>query len=244
MPPTVEAGIDESDLPKTGLLSIVPTPIGNADDITLRALRVLREADLIAAEDPRVTARLLKRYGIETPLIRCASTPDEISTVLARLREGATVALVCDAGTPTIADPGAVLVRAALAQGTQVIALPGPTALIVALAASGLAAHRFAFDGFPPRGRADRSAYFLGLTSETRAIVLYESAAYLTSTLLMLRDRLGAERPITIAHDLTAAHEKVWRGTLGTACEWTRAVRPRGQCTLVVAGRQPDSGTK
>jgi 16S rRNA (cytidine1402-2'-O)-methyltransferase len=220
---------------ETGVLSIVPTPIGDPDDISVRALRVLRQSDLIAAEHPHRMRPLLERHQIATPLQRCGSARSEIDAIVAHLRHGATVSLVCDVGTPTIADPGVGLVQATLEAGIRVVSLPGPTAITVALAVSGLPAHRFAFDGFPPRGRSDRIAFFTELAAETRAVVLYESAAYLRSTLAMLEHRLGPNRPIVIARDLTCPTEAIWRGSLGTARSWAERGLRRGQYTLVVA---------
>jgi 16S rRNA (cytidine1402-2'-O)-methyltransferase len=198
---------------------------------------VLGEVDLIAAEDPQITGRLLSHFQLTGQLQPFQGLPDQESLLLDHLTRGQTVALVCDAGTPTIADPGARLVRRALKAGHRICSLPGPVAGMVALTASGLSPQRFAFDGFAPRGRADRIAFFQSLQSETRTMILYESPAYLRSTLTQLALVLGMQREIVIATDLTSAHESYWHGTLADASQAPATRRRKGVCTLIIAGR-------
>lgn len=221
---------------QNGVLYVVPTPIGNIRDISLRALDVLTMVDMIAAEDPHVTGKLLRHYEIATESISCSEKQDEIDAVLRELRGGKQVALVCDVGTPTIADPGAKLIAAALADGHTVTALPGPVAAVVAVSVSGFGANRIAFDGFPPRRRTDRAAFFALLAAEHRTIVLYESPRYLKSTLACLLDHLGPERQIVLLSALTTPQERIWRGDLTAALAYADSRSIRGSLTLVVSG--------
>lgn len=220
----------------TGTLYLVPTPIGRLEDISLRALHLLKQVDRIAAEDPRITRKLLERFEIDASLHRLGSEGAERSELLARLHSGEQIALVCDAGTPGIADPGAEMVRAAVREKIRVVALPGPVAALVALIVSGLPTQRFAFDGFPPRSRYDRHAFFAALAEETRTLLLYETAAYLHSTLQALRAHLGEDREVAVARNLTTPRETIWRGTLAEATQEFRGRCSRSQYTLVIAG--------
>ncbi|HSV74062.1 MAG TPA: 16S rRNA (cytidine(1402)-2'-O)-methyltransferase [Chthonomonadales bacterium] len=219
-----------------GSLTVVSTPIGNLEDIGLRALRVLREADAICAEDTRVTRKLLSRYDIHTPLVSYHrhSLARRTEEVLGMLRAGKSVALVSDAGTPGISDPGADLVRLAAAEGQTVTAVPGPSAVLAALGVSGLPTGRFAFDGYPPRARSDRTAFFAGLRGEARTVVLYEAPLRVEATLRDLLEALG-DREVCIGRELTKVFEDVYRGTLTGALERVRQARPRGEYTLVIA---------
>jgi len=218
------------------MLVVVATPIGNLEDIGLRALRVLREADVICAEDTRVTRKLLSRYDIHTPLVSYHrhSLARRTEEVLAMLRAGKTVALVSDAGTPAVSDPGADLVRMAAAEGFAVSAVPGPSAVLAALVVSGLPAGRFAFDGFPPRARSDRAAFFTALRNETRTVVLYEAPSRIQATLRDLLHAFG-DRHACVARELTKAFEEVYRGKLSGAIEWIKNSSPRGEYTIAVA---------
>jgi 16S rRNA (cytidine1402-2'-O)-methyltransferase len=227
-----------------GTLYLVSTPIGNLEDISLRALRILREVPLIAAEDARVTRKLLAHFGIGTEVVsyRPSRQPQQTETLLASLQAGRALALVSDAGTPAIADPGASLITAAIARGLPVQPVPGPVAALSALVASGLPVGRFAFDGFPPRRRADRRAFFVALARESRTLLLYESPAYLLATLRDLLAALGRERPIVIARDLTRPGETCFRGTLAQAACHFRTHTPRGEYTLVIGGLVASSG--
>lgn len=217
-----------------GTLYVVSTPIGNLEDLSPRARRMLQEVDLIAAEDARVTRALLRRCGLSTPVVTCGRRRDgETEEALAaRLASGQTLALVCDAGTPGISDPGTALIRLALAQDAAVVPVPGPNAALAALVVSGLPAGRFAFDGFPPRARTDRHAFFQSLRHERRTLLLYESPRFLLDTLERLLAVLG-DRPLAVARHLTKPTEEVYRGTLSDAIDHFRS-RPRGELTLVI----------
>lgn len=226
-----------------GTLYLVSLPIGNPDDISLRALHILRSVATIAAENVHAVAPLLARHGICSPCVsyRKRSDRDTTAPLLLRLEQGADIALICDAGTPAIADPGQELVRAAIARNIPVEAVPGPVAAIAALVLSGLPTGRFAFDGFPPRARADRAAFFHRLVDETRTILLYESAAGLRATLQDLARVLPEERRIVLTCDLTTSRQWIFRGTLREAlAQCVPRVRP-GRYTLVIAGHAPGS---
>jgi 16S rRNA (cytidine1402-2'-O)-methyltransferase len=221
---------------RPGTLYIVSTPIGDIEDISIRALRVLKSVTVVVAENPRVTRALLRRYKIETPVtgIRLRVGDVSIPAVLERLRAGGTAALVSDAGTPLIADAGSTLTRAAHRNGITLAAIPGPVAAIAALVVAGASA-RFSFDGFPPRARADRIAYFAALDADHRSLLLYETRSFLRDTLTRLRDSLGADRVALIARDLTKVTETLYYGTLAEAVEQFQNP-PRGEFTLVVCG--------
>ena len=179
-----------------GTLYVVSTPIGNLEDITLRALRTLREVDLIAAEDTRVTRKLLSHYDIHTPIISYHqhSRGGRAREIVQALEDGKNVALVSDAGTPGISDPGHDLIRLCIAQGVKIEPVPGPTAMIAALVVSGLPTARFAFEGFPPRKKRARRSFFANLKAEARTVCLYEASNRLLDTLETIRAELG-ERP-------------------------------------------------
>jgi 16S rRNA (cytidine1402-2'-O)-methyltransferase len=227
-----------ADQHKTGVLYICPTPIGNLEDITLRALRVLREVDLIAAEDTRRTRKLLSHYDIHTSLTSYHehSRRSKGDYLLDRLCRGESVALVSDAGTPGISDPGEELVSAALDRGVPVISLPGPSALLTALTVSGLPLARFAFEGFLPVKNKERRQRLAALAGETRTIILYESPHRLCRTLDELAKVLGGNRPACAARELTKLHEEVRRGTLDELREHFSNRAPQGEFVLVVEG--------
>ncbi|MCS6776219.1 MAG: 16S rRNA (cytidine(1402)-2'-O)-methyltransferase [Chthonomonadaceae bacterium] len=221
-----------------GTLYLISLPIGNPDDISLRALHILRSVATIAAENVHVVAPLLTHHGVHSPCIsyRKRSDRDTMAPILSRLEQGEDVALICDAGTPAIADPGHELARAAIARDIPVEVVPGPVAATAALVVSGLPTGRFAFDGFPPRARADRSAFFRRLANETRTILLYESAAGLRATLQDLARVLPEERQIVLTCELTTPRQWIFRGTLREAlAQCAPRVRP-GRYTLVIAG--------
>ena len=199
-----------------GNLYIVATPIGNLEDITLRALRVLREVDLIAAEDTRHSLKLLNHYGIEKPLISYWSEREKVRSeeIINLLKAGKSVALISDAGTPGISDPGAVLISRAIQEGITVIAIPGPSALIAALSISGLPAQEFLFCGFLPPKRADRIRKLETLKFEKRTIVLYEAPHRILESVDDMKKVFGPERRAAIIKELTKIHEEVLRGTL------------------------------
>jgi 16S rRNA (cytidine1402-2'-O)-methyltransferase len=220
-----------------GTLYLVATPIGNLEDITLRALRVLGEVNLIAAEDTRQTQKLLEHYEIRNELLSYHehSEGSRREAILARLEQG-DVALVSDAGSPGLADPGYELVRAALEGGHEVCPIPGPAAPIAALTASGLPVHSFLYIGYPPRGSAERRRAFERLASETRTLVLFEAPHRLRASLGDLSDAFGEERPAAVCRELTKAHEEILRGSLAELEAHFTEVQPRGEVTLVIAG--------
>ncbi|MEL7409194.1 MAG: 16S rRNA (cytidine(1402)-2'-O)-methyltransferase, partial [Cyanobacteria bacterium J06558_2] len=199
----------------SGVLYLVGTPIGNLEDITLRAIRILKEADLIAAEDTRRTGKLLQHLQINTPQISYHehNHQSRVAELITRLKGGEDIALVTDAGMPSISDPGVELVIEAIANQITVIPLPGGTAAISALAASGLPTARFVFEGFLPYKDSDRQARLELLRSETRTIIFYEAPHRLVKTLEDLAMELGKERQVTLARELTKIHEEFWRGT-------------------------------
>lgn len=223
-----------------GTLYVCPTPIGNLEDITLRVLRVLRAVSLVAAEDTRHTRKLLTHFGIQTPLRSYHSHNQRArgEELLARLWAGESVALVSDAGTPGISDPGAALVREALSQGLPVHVLPGPSAVLTALVASGFATGRFVFEGFLPVRRRRRALE--GLLSETRTIVIFEAPHRCLDTLGDALEVLG-DRPVAVARELTKVHEEVFRGLVSQAIGHFKQKPPKGEITIVLAGREPEA---
>ena len=222
-----------------GMLYIVPTPVGNMEDITLRALRVLREADIILAEDTRTTGVLLKHYDIQGRLLSHHKFNEHGTTasIIERLKAGQTIALISDAGTPGISDPGFFLVREAVAAGENVQCLPGATAFVPALVASGLPDDRFCFEGFLPqkKGRQTRLA---SLANEERTIVIYESPYRLLKTLQQLADVMGGERPASVAREISKIHEECVRGTLDELVQHFTTTAPRGEIVIVVGGKK------
>lgn len=219
-----------------GTLYIVPTPIGNLEDITLRALRVLREASLIAAEDTRTTGRLLAHFDIHTPQTSYHEHNKlaKLDAILDALVLG-DVALVSDAGTPGLSDPGYELIRAALDAEVSVVPLPGPSAVVAALVASGLPTDSFAYLGFLPRKRKARREALAALRDTPHTLVFYEAPHRLLETLQDIEAVLGA-RPVAVARELTKMYEEIWRGPVGEAAEYFAATPPRGEITLVVGG--------
>ena len=223
----------------TGRLVLVATPIGNLDDLSPRAVASLSNADVIVCEDSRRTGRLLERAGVERRRLLVANEHTEAAAsaeVRRLLDEGATVAVVTDAGSPGISDPGERLVRVAVEGGHEVTAVPGPTAVIAAVTVSGLPAQRFVMEGFLPRRGRDRQYRLQELAAERRTIVLYEAPHRLTRTLGDLVAVLGRDRPVVVCRELTKLHEETWRGTLAEALERSQAAEPRGEHVLVVAG--------
>ncbi|WP_169531533.1 16S rRNA (cytidine(1402)-2'-O)-methyltransferase [Azotobacter chroococcum] len=225
-----------------GMLYVVATPIGNLDDITARALRVLREVAVIAAEDTRHSARLLQHFGITTPLVACHehNERDQGGRFLARLQGGEDIALISDAGTPLISDPGFHLVRQARAAGIRVVPVPGPCALIAALSAAGLPSDRFVFEGFLPAKTAGRLARLEQLKEEPRTLIFYEAPHRLLDCLADLERILGADRLAVMARELTKAFETFQGLPLGKLRAWVAADgnQQRGECVLLVAGWQ------
>jgi len=219
-------------------LWLVATPIGNMDDLSPRAASVLRAAQVICCEDTRHSGTLLKRIGA-TPqrlIVTNEHTEhDAIADVLALLSQHAVVAVISDAGTPAISDPGQRLVAAAAQAGFPIYATPGPVAFVVAAAISGLPTERIAFDGFLPRSGAERRERLTEVARERRTLVLYEAPHRLVKTLTDLRDVCGPDRTIVLARELTKLHEDIWRGTLSDAVQHALAVEPRGEYALVLA---------
>ncbi len=218
------------------MLILVPTPIGNLEDITLRALRALGEADLIACEDTRTSSVLLSHYGIETPRTSYHDHNErqKAPRLVERMQAGETVALVTDAGSPGVSDPGFYLVRACLEAGVPVESLPGPTALVPALALSGLPTERFVFEGFLP-AKKGRQTRLQALAEEQRTMVFYESPHRLVKTLGQFAEVFGADRPAAVARELTKKFEEVERGSLADlAARFGDRAKVRGEIVLVV----------
>ena len=224
---------------KIGILYICPTPLGNLDDITGRALEVLGRVDLIAAEDTRHTRKLLTHYGIaaKTTSYHEHNEREKASFLLAELDQGRKIDLVSDAGTPAISDPGYILVQQALAAGHQVTVLPGPSAVIAALVVSGCMPHPFYFIGFLPRKKGERQDLLEELEANSWTGVFYESPHRLRDTIKDFCALWGAERRVAVVRELTKQFEEVFRGSFGEAYEYFSAT-PRGEITLVVEGKQ------
>ena len=220
-----------------GTLHVVATPIGNLEDVTLRSLRVLREADAVYAEDTRRTRVLLDKYEIRRRLIslHAHNESSRLQEVLTRLAEGEEIALVTDAGTPLVSDPGGRLVEAAANAGHQVTALPGPSAVLAAVASCGLRITGFTFLGFPPRRSGPRRKLFESFAHSEPALVLFESPQRLASTLVDLANVLGEDRRACVARELTKIHEEIVRGTLADL-QIHYAQPPRGEIALVIEG--------
>ena len=228
-----------------GMLYLVATPIGNLGDFSPRAVETLAEADFIAAEDTRVSVKLLNHFDIKKPLVsyhehnRAAAG----QAILTRLLAGETCALVTDAGTPAISDPGQELVALCAENGVTVQAIPGCCAAIAALAVSGLDTRRFTFEGFLPAGKGERRAALEELTGETRTMVFHEAPHRLRTTLTDMAEALG-DRPVALCRELTKLHEDTVRTTLAQAAAYYAANEPRGEYVLVVAGRERQSQTQ
>lgn len=222
---------------RPGRLRLVATPIGNLEDITVRALRILRESHIVAAEDTRVTGKLLRHFDIDTRLIshHAHSGQEDVIQLIALLTQGNDVALVSDAGTPCISDPGSQLVRAAIDCGITVEPIPGACAAIAAISASGLPTGQFTFEGFLPRTN-DRKERLEALATERRTMIIYESPHRLADTLADLADAFGATRQATVAREVTKLHESFIRGTLAECAEHYKAEPPRGECVIIVEG--------
>lgn len=222
-----------------GKLYLVPTPIGNLGDISRRAAETLAAADFIAAEDTRVTLKLLNHLELKKPMAAYHRHNSETAgpAILRRIQEGEDCALVTDAGTPAISDPGEELVALCAAAGVAVEAIPGPCALTVALSVSGLPTARFTFEGFLPLNKKNRRAQLKSLADEARTMVFYEAPHKLRATLDDLAAVFGPDRPLAVCRELTKLHEEVVRLTIGEAVERYAAQEPRGEFVLVVAGR-------
>jgi 16S rRNA (cytidine1402-2'-O)-methyltransferase len=229
LPPETERG---------GTLYMVATPIGNLGDITLRAIKVLRDVPLIAAEDTRLTRRLLERHDIPTRSIsfHARSAPARLDELVAHLRGGADLALVTDAGTPAISDPGADLVSAWAAEGGRVVPIPGASAVLAAVAASGIAGPRWAFEGFLPRSGRERRERIAAIAADSRGTVLFEAPGRVATTLRELAAACGPGRAGAVARELTKLHERIERGTLGAlaAAAADGGIPARGEFVIIV----------
>jgi 16S rRNA (cytidine1402-2'-O)-methyltransferase len=223
-----------------GTLYIVATPLGNLEDITLRSLRILRLVALIATEDTRTTGRLLKHFEISCPMVSYFEHNKlvRLERILDALADG-DVALVSEAGTPLLSDPGFELVRAAIERGFEVVSIPGPSALTAALPASGLPTDRFLFVGFLPRKAGERRRTLAEVKTQAATLVFFEAPHRVRVTLADMVDILGADRHIAVCRELTKLYEEIWRGSLAEAAEEWNQREPRGEFTLVVAGAPP-----
>ena len=225
-----------------GILYIVPTPVGNLEDMSYRAVRVLQEADLILAEDTRTSAVLLQHFEIVGKKLLSHHKFNEHQTVALireRLMAGERVALVSDAGTPGISDPGFLLARECAAEGIEVQTLPGATACIPALVSSGLPCDRFCFEGFLPQKKG-RATLLAALAAEPRTMVFYESPRRLVRTLEQFAEAFGPERPCSVAREISKVHEEHVRGSLAEVLSHFQAVEPKGEIVIVVGGARPD----
>ena len=220
-----------------GILYVVPTPVGNMEDITLRALRILKEADLILAEDTRTSGKLLKHYDIHNHLQSHHKFNEHGTSqaVVEKLKAGQTIALISDAGTPGISDPGFYLVREAVAAGVEVQCLPGATALIPALVSSGLPDDRFCFEGFLPQKKG-RQTRLESLREETRTMVFYESPYRVPKTLQQFAEVFGDDRKVSCCREISKVHEESVRGTLAEVIAHFKETEPRGEFVIVVGG--------
>lgn len=221
-----------------GTLYVVGTPIGNLEDMTFRAVRILQAADLIAAEDTRHTGKLLQHFQITTPQVSYHehNRQQRLPELLHQLQGGKAIALVTDAGIPGISDPGYELVKACAEVGILVIPIPGASAGVTALSASGLQSDRFVFEGFLPGKRQERQTRLEALATEARTLIFYEAPHRLRSTLQDLAERFGQERRLVLARELTKLHEEFWRGALGEAIAHYTQQEPKGEFTLIVEG--------
>ncbi|MBQ6432434.1 MAG: 16S rRNA (cytidine(1402)-2'-O)-methyltransferase [Bacteroidaceae bacterium] len=219
------------------MLYLVPTPVGNLEDITMRALRVLREADLILAEDTRTSGLLLKHFDIRKPMLSYHKFNEHqtVERIVERLLAGETIAVVSDAGTPGISDPGFLVAREAIRAGVEVSCLPGPTAVVPALVASGLPCDRFCFEGFLPqkKGRQTRIA---ALAEETRTMVFYESPHRVVKALQQFVETFGPDRPVAVCREISKVHEDIVRGSLADVLAHFQEHEPRGEFVIVVGG--------
>ena len=223
-----------------GTLYLVATPLGNLEDITLRALRILKEVALIATEDTRTTGRLLKHFEISCPLVSYYEHNKlaRLERILDALAQG-DVALVSEAGTPLLSDPGYELVQAALAQGYEVVSIPGPSALTAALPASGLPTDRFLFLGFLPRKSGERRRLLESIQAQPATLIFFEAPHRLRASLIDMVELLGPERMVAVCREMTKIHEEIWRGKLVEARQEWQQREPRGEFTLVVSGANP-----
>ena len=218
-------------------LFVVPTPVGNLEDMTFRAINVLKDADLILAEDTRTSGFLLKHFGINTPMQSHHKFNEHktVESVVQRIKSGQKVALISDAGTPAISDPGFLVVRQCVENGIDVECLPGATAFVPALVASGLPNDRFCFEGFLPQKKG-RQTKLNSLTGETRTMIFYESPFRLVKTLTQFSEVFGTERRASVSREISKFHEETKRGTLGELIQHFTQQNPKGEIVVIVAG--------
>ncbi|MEE1961504.1 16S rRNA (cytidine(1402)-2'-O)-methyltransferase [Allomuricauda taeanensis] len=222
-----------------GKLYLVPTPIGNLEDITLRAIKVLKEVDVVLAEDTRTSGKLLKHFDIATPLQshHMHNEHKQVDALVQKLKGGAVYALISDAGTPAISDPGFLLTRACVESGIEVECLPGATAFVPALVSSGLPNDRFVFEGFLPIKKG-RQTKLQELAEETRTMVFYESPHKLLKTLVQFVEYFGGDRPASVSRELTKLYEETVRGTLSEVLEHFNQKAPKGEFVVIVGGKK------
>ena len=228
-----------------GTLYVVPTPVGNMEDMTLRAIRVLKEADLILAEDTRTSSVLLKHYGIRNQLMSHHKFNEHgtSAAIVERLLAGQTIALISDAGTPGISDPGFFLIREAVAAGVEVQCLPGATAFVPAIVSSGLPDDRFCFEGFLPQKKG-RQSRLESLRDEPRTMVFYESPYRVLKTLQQFSEFFGEDRRVSCCREISKVHEESVRGTLSEVIAHFTQTEPRGEFVIVVAGKEKEKEKK
>lgn len=226
-------------------LFIVPTPIGNLEDMTFRAIRVLKEVDLILAEDTRTSAKLMKHFEIPTQMMshHMHNEHQTVETILQKIKSGQTVALISDAGTPAISDPGFLLTRACVENGIEVECLPGATAFVPALVNSGLPNDKFVFEGFLP-DKKGRQTRYLTLAEETRTMILYVSPHKLVKTLQEFKEYFGADRQISVSRELSKLHEENVRGTVEEVLKHFESKAPKGEIVVIVAGKTKEKKAK
>lgn len=222
-----------------GKLYVVPTPVGNLEDMTFRAIRVLKEADLILAEDTRTSGILLKHFEIKNAMTSHHKFNEHktVEGIVNRLKAGETIALISDAGTPAISDPGFLVVRECVRNGIEVQCLPGATAFVPALVASGLPNDRFCFEGFLPQKKG-RMTRLVSLKEETRTMIFYESPYRLVKTLTQFSEYFGAERQVSVCREISKIHEESVRGTLSEVIAHFTANEPRGEIVIVLSGKE------
>lgn len=222
-----------------GTLYLCATPIGNLEDMTFRVIRILKEVDLIAAEDTRNSIKLLNHFDIKTPMTSYHeyNKMEKGHKLIEKLREGTNIALITDAGTPGISDPGEELVKMCYEAGIEVTSLPGPAACITALTLSGLSTRRFAFEAFLPVDKKERQAILGELKEETRTMILYEAPHRLVRTLRELQEVFGGYRKLTVCRELTKKHETAFQTTFEEAVGYYESTEPKGECVLVVEGK-------
>lgn len=228
-----------------GTLYLIPTPVGNMEDMTMRAIRLLKEADVILCEDTRTSGILLKHFDIHRPLMSHHKFNEHGTSagIVERLKGGQNICLITDAGTPGISDPGFFLVREAAAAGIEIYTLPGATAFVPALVSSGLPCDRFCFEGFLPQKKG-RQTRLQSLASEERTMIFYESPFRLVKTLQQFAEHFGAERGVSVCREISKIHEESVRGTIQEVIEHFTAIPPKGEIVIVVAGAAHVSSAK